>query len=57
MGKVTFSVDEYDRDGFCTEGIFLHFGDVKVKVANNVDSFQTFIENLQKMKTEIIENY
>lgn len=55
---VLFSVHRYDSDGdVYEEGIFLHFGEVGVKVANDINDFDNFIGDLQKMKDEIKEKY
>lgn len=58
MHKVTFSVHNYDSDGDIQEpGIYLHFGDTRVKVAENLEEFGAFIQRLKDMSTEIEENY
>jgi hypothetical protein len=55
---ILFSVNEYDRDGDVAEmGIFLHFGDVKVKVANSIENFKTIIPCMQSIVDEISANY
>jgi len=56
--KACFSVNEYTRDGDITDdGIFLHFGDTKVKVANDIEGFKKFIEHINEMVGEIEENW
>jgi hypothetical protein len=53
-----FSVDDYDHEGDKNaSGVFLHFGDVRVHVAESVEDFDTLIERLQSMSKEIKENY
>jgi len=56
--KVTFSVNSYDWDGDIMDaGIFLHFGNVRIKVAETGLEFQEFINNLEQMRNEISDNY
>ena len=56
--KAMFTVGDFDSDGDVTsEGVFLHFGDVRVKVADNKENFGNFIEHLQRIDKEIKENY
>lgn len=38
-------------------GVFLHFGDVSVQVANSLQDFNDFIEHLSSIAEEIKENY
>ena len=53
-----FSVNSYDRDGdISSKGIFLHFGDVRIKVADSHRGFDAFVKYLETMSEEIIENY
>jgi hypothetical protein len=56
--KPTFAINTYDRDGdTMDEGIFLHFGDTTLKVADDKDGFAAFIEHLNSIETEIRENW
>lgn len=55
---ITFSVNEYDRDGDCISvGVFLHFGDTKVKVANSVYDFPAIVQHIEAIRDEIQETY
>lgn len=55
--KILFSVNEYDQDGDLNEyGIYLHFEGTRIKVADNIDEFDEVIEQLKKMRQEILEN-
>lgn len=55
---ILFSVNDYDRDGDINdEGIFLHFAETKVKVADNLDEFKIVVERIAEMTKEIEENY
>ena len=55
---VSFSVHSYDWDGDIVEsGIFLHFGNVRIKVAKTGSEFQDFINKLEQMRNEISDNY
>ncbi len=54
----TFSVDCFDRDGdIFQRGIFLHWGETRVRIADDVDGIDDFIKHLEKVKQEIVENY
>lgn len=58
ISDILFSVNEYDRDGdIIDEGIYLHFGDVRVKVADSVDSFKRVAERISSMIPEMHERY
>jgi hypothetical protein len=54
----SYSINDYDKDGDETEeGIYLHFGPVRIQVAENLIGFDQFIKHLQSIKSEIEENY
>ena len=54
----TFSINRHDRDGdVFDEGVFLHFGDTSVKVADSIADFKSFKIHISSMEQEIIENY
>ncbi len=55
--NLSFSVNEYDRDGFCNIGIYLHFGETKIRIADNLKGFQSFVGAMQKFCDEISEKY
>jgi hypothetical protein len=56
--EVTFSVHSYDWDGDIIErGIFLHFGNVRIRVAETGSEFQDFVNRLEQMRNEISDNY
>lgn len=56
--NVLFSINRYDRDGDINEiGIWLHFGDTSVKVAETLEDLSGFINQLKEMFQEIEENY
>ena len=53
-----FSINEYDYEGDVHEyGVYLHFGDTRIKVAKDATGFDRFVEHLDGMRTEIRENY
>jgi hypothetical protein len=53
-----YSTNDYDEDGdLVEEGIYLHFGPVRIQVAENLIGFNQFIKHLQSIKSEIEENY
>lgn len=55
---VCFSVHEYDKDGYpMDEGIFLHFGGTRVKVARKFEEFQAIVARISGMEKEIEETY
>ena len=55
---VFFSINEFDRDGdLSEEGVYLHFGDSRVKVAKDLQDYRDFIAELQRMEKEIAEVY
>lgn len=55
---VLFSINECYMDGSISEpGIFLHFGDTKIKVAENITEFKLFADRIARMVKEIEENY
>lgn len=55
--QVTFSVNEYDSDGDVSErGIFIHFGNVRVKVGERVDDLTSVIDQLTSCRKEIVDN-
>ena len=54
---VTFSINEYDFEGDISEkGIYLHFGQVRIKVAETMEEYEDLLINLYNIKTEILEN-
>ena len=53
-----FSVHEYDCDGDELErGIFLHFGDTRIKVGESVEELRALSKHIEKISKEIEENY
>lgn len=56
--SVLFSINEYDRDGdLVATGIFLHFDNTRVKVADDLKSYGAFIQQLVDMKEEITDTW
>lgn len=56
--QVLFSVHDYDKDGDVHDaGVFLHFGETRVKVADNLEDFKKFVARISGMVEEIEENY
>ena len=57
-GRVMASLHEYDRDGdVFKEGMFLHFGNVTVHVANDLAEFQAFRKKLEDIENEFTEHH
>lgn len=55
---IYFSVHDYDQDGdIINEWIFLHFGETRIKVANNLNQFKEVVERISGMVDEIRDNY
>lgn len=56
--EITFSINRYDRDGdLIDEGVFIHFGETSVKVANTITEFANVVGHFQKILEEIINEY
>lgn len=56
LNEICFSVNSYDCDGdICETGIFLHFGETRVKVAETLDEFKAVAERISGMSIEISE--
>ena len=55
---ILFSLHSYDQDGDIKEsGIFLHFGEVRIKVANDPQEFILVADRIKGMANEIIDQY
>jgi len=55
--KPTYSVNEYDQDGDIGEhGIYLHFGDIRIKIGTHSDDLRFLAENILDCVKEIEEN-
>lgn len=58
LNKPMFSVNDYGCDGdVMTKGVFLHFGEMRVKAADSLSEFREIIEHFENMVREIEENY
>jgi hypothetical protein len=56
--KPNFSINDFDSDGDMSEaGVYLHFGNARIRVADTKEEFTDFIKRLQSMEKEIYENY
>lgn len=56
--NILFSVDTFDRGGDLHEtGIYLHFGETRIRVANSIDGFAAVADRIYSMVDEIRENY
>lgn len=54
----TYSIHSYDGDGNpYEEGIFLHFGDTRIKVAEDINEFNEFLKKLFNMRHEIRSDF
>ena len=55
---IVFSVNEYDSDGDATDkGVFLHFGEARVKAADSIDDFLSIVQHMNAMVREIEDIY
>ncbi len=58
LTDIMFSVHDYDQDGdIHNAGIFLHFGETRVKVADDLEGFKAAAKRITGMVDEIAENY
>ena len=56
MRKIYFSVNDFDRDGdISDQGIYLHFGETRVKVADDLKEYGSFVDTVERMESEIAE--
>jgi len=52
--RITFSIDSHDRDGdVCEDGIFIHFGNTRIRVAGSFLEYLSFLTELRSMAPEI----
>lgn len=55
---ISFSINSHDRDGDVFEGgIYLHFGETRIRVADSLNDLYNFIERIKLLRAEIRENY
>ena len=58
LTDITFSVNDYDSDGDCREkGVFLHFGETRVKAADSIVEFSEIVKHFAAMIDDIMDNY
>lgn len=56
--SIGFSVNRYDKDGDSyEEGIYLHFGEIAICVAETIEGYEALVELLESMKAEINEEW
>jgi hypothetical protein len=56
--RISFSVHDYDSDGDISErGVFLHFGDTRVKAADSIKEFRSILRHFESIVNEIESNY
>jgi len=57
LEDICFSVNDYDWEGDVTkEGIFLHLGETRIFIAEDLDGFRNFIKHLDNMYKKLREN-
>lgn len=55
---INFSLSDYDQDGDKVDnGVFLHFGTTRVKVAETVKDFREIVAHFESMIDEIESTY
>ena len=58
LSEIMFSIHDYFPDGEIRDsGIFLHFGDVRVKVAGSLSEFEEVASRISNMVEEINRYY
>lgn len=56
--KIYFSINSYDSDGDVYEdGVYLHFGDTTIRVAENYIEFKEVVDRISLMQKQIEEMY
>ena len=56
--KFSFSINSYDSEGDNYEtGIYLHFNNVRIKVADHYDGFCSFVRTVEHMKSFVKEHW
>lgn len=56
--KIYFSINSYDSDGDIYEdGVYLHFGDTTIRVAENYIEFKEVVDRISLMQKQIEEMY
>lgn len=52
--KVFYSLNDYDSDGDIIEkGVFLHVGETRIKVAEQISEFSDFVSQIEDIHKEI----
>ncbi|QDP66529.1 MAG: hypothetical protein Tp1111DCM1126091_35 [Prokaryotic dsDNA virus sp.] len=55
---ILFSVNTYDSGGDIEEeGVFLHFEDTRVRVADKPEDFVDVVYQIRKIQEELLERY
>lgn len=53
-----FKINDHDKDGWPQDfGIFLCFGNTSVKIAEDLDGLDAFIDHMRTIRQEIIDTY
>jgi hypothetical protein len=56
--RILYSIDEYDKDGDRSEeGIYLHFGDTKIKIADRPENTPGVIADLEQLINQLHGEY
>ena len=53
----SFSINDYDDEGdIYSKGVFLHFGDTRLKIGSSVDDLKELAASILRSAAEIEEN-
>lgn len=52
--NVSYSTNSYDYEGDAWEkGIYLHFGEARIRVAENIEGYKLFVKQLEELTDQI----
>jgi hypothetical protein len=53
---ISYSINDYDGDGnLYDKGIFLHFNDIRLKIAKDREELKKFFEAMENLKKHLLE--
>ena len=57
MKNVLFSINEHDNEGnVSVEGLYLHFGDTRIRVGDGKAELQDLIDRLHVIMAEVVDD-
>lgn len=55
---ISFSINEYDHEGDIVEkGIYIHFNNTRIKVADTIEEYEEFVNELKNITNELSDSY